>query len=340
MRYRQWVVIPVLLATVVAGCGTDSPSGPDPVALIDRLLEAPHGAEVETTWLELEGRRAFGGLSEMTMLETRTGAFADLSLVVYASEGLRIYGVVSVPTDPGVYPIVLLNHGGDSGLAPLELDTPLAASAIVAATSFRSEAVHWFGTDYTSEGTPSPWDRDVDDALALLDAVSRLPQADPGRVAATGGSRGGGVTLLAAAREPERFRCAVDIYGPTDLFDPVFRPTVELLANGGSDPRPGMDFLKTQVLEPYLEGALHLAEARSQLIRRSAIYFADRLPPVQVVHGTEDDVVPVSQSDRLVARLQTLGREVEYERVDGMGHVWPIPAESTLRVLAFIGEKL
>lgn len=330
----------LLLLALPIGCGSDAPTSPHPPAQIDALLAVPTSAEVAAVAAELTGRTLAGDPERLDILETRAGAYADLSLVAYTCDGLNIYGVISLPRAPGTYPVILYNHGGDGGLSPLEIDQPLAGAFVFAASGFRDEAVHWFGADYRSDGPPSPWDRDVDDALALLDCVSQLPQVDPTRVAILGGSRGGGVSLLAAARQPDRFRCVIDVFGPTDFFDPTFRPVADTMAAGGSDPRPGMAFLKAAVLQPYLSGALSLEAARSELIRRSGLYFADRLPPVQIHHGTADETVPISQSDRLADRLERLGRPFEYYSYPGAGHDWPLGVESLARVLTFVENHL
>jgi hypothetical protein len=63
----------------------------------------------------------------------------------------------------------------------------------------------------------------VDDALALLNAVvAHVPEADSTRIAAFGRSRGGGVMLLMAARDP-RIRVVVSAYGTTDFLLPEVR---------------------------------------------------------------------------------------------------------------------
>ncbi len=43
-------------------------------------------------------------------------------------------------------------------------------------------------------------------------------------------------------------------------------------------------------------------------------------PPFLVVHGTADEIVPVSQGDRLVQALEAAGASVRYERIDGADH--------------------
>ena len=43
-------------------------------------------------------------------------------------------------------------------------------------------------------------------------------------------------------------------------------------------------------------------------------------PPTLVLHGTLDEVVPVTQSDALVEKLKTLGIPHEYDRLQGWPH--------------------
>jgi dipeptidyl aminopeptidase/acylaminoacyl peptidase len=47
---------------------------------------------------------------------------------------------------------------------------------------------------------------------------------------------------------------------------------------------------------------------RAELLRRSPVYFAHRLPDLQLHHGTADDVVPVGESERLAEVMLGLGR--------------------------------
>jgi dipeptidyl aminopeptidase/acylaminoacyl peptidase len=177
---------------------------------------------------------------------------------------------------------------------------------------------------------------DVKDALVMLSGAVRLPGFDGSRVVAFGGSRGGAVSLLAAIRMPGRFERVVELFGPTDFFDPIFRMDLQSWLEGAIDTRPGVTLLRQDVVDPYLNGSLTLDEARLSLLRRSAAYFAARLPPVQIHHGTMDDVVPISQSDRLAARLKSLNSESEYYRYPDKGHDPNLGIELLGRILAFL----
>ena len=161
---------------------------------------------------------------------------------------------------------------------------------------------------FRSEGAPSPWDRDVDDALALVSAtLANEPAADPGRIAVLGFSRGAGVGLLMAARDP-RIDAVVDFFGPTDFFDPWVRGLVEEALEGRPRNLPGLAWLTEQYLQPLRRGDLTLQAVRTELVRRSVTLFASTLPAVQVHHGTADGVVSFSQAERLDQAMRAQGR--------------------------------
>ena len=42
--------------------------------------------------------------------------------------------------------------------------------------------------------------------------------------------------------------------------------------------------------------------------------------PIWVFHGSDDPVIPVSESDDMVEKLKALGYEVRYDRYEGVGH--------------------
>jgi dipeptidyl aminopeptidase/acylaminoacyl peptidase len=46
----------------------------------------------------------------------------------------------------------------------------------------------------------------------------------------------------------------------------------------------------------------------------------DKTPPTCVIHGTVDQLVPVTQSDRLVEKLKEKGVPHYYSRINGWPH--------------------
>lgn len=49
-------------------------------------------------------------------------------------------------------------------------------------------------------------------------------------------------------------------------------------------------------------------------------HWLDNDMPIWVFHGAEDRVIPVSESDDMVAKLKGMGFEVRYDRYEGVGH--------------------
>jgi dipeptidyl aminopeptidase/acylaminoacyl peptidase len=178
----------------------------------------------------------------------------------------------------------------------------------------------------------------VEDALALVEvALAAEPALDPERLGAVGISRGGAVALLMALRQPRLSR-VVEFFGPTDLLDEFGQEVAREALLGEPRPLPGLDYLDRTLLQPLKEGALGIGAARLELIRRSPVYFADRLPALQVHHGTADPLVPVGQARRLIAVMQGLGRaDFEYFLYEeGSHHPLTLPGslEQTQRFLA------
>ena len=245
--------------------------------------------------------------------------------------GLRHYGAVVTPVgaEPGSLPVILYAHGGDGGVE-IE-DTFLlnqilqlqGLSAALVIPSYRSESLRLGDQVFLSEGPPSPWDRDVDDTISLLSvALEQAPELDEERVAIVGFSRGGAVGLLTAARDP-RIDAVVEFFGPTDLFDEYAREIFEEALDGELRDLPGLDYLNEILVLPWKLGVLSDAEARLELVRRSGVYFVDRLPPVQLHHGTEDTVVAVSQAYRLIEAMDAAGKtDQDFEKYiyAGAGH--------------------
>jgi dipeptidyl aminopeptidase/acylaminoacyl peptidase len=220
----------------------------------------------------------------------------------------------------------------------------LESEFVFVAPSFRSEPLIYDGTTYLSEGAPSPWDRDVDDALALLSVTlsGLVPEADPGRVGVIGFSRGANVALLMAERDT-RIDLVVEFFGPTDFFGPFAQDVVEEALRGQLRDLPGLDYLNTQFIQPLKRGELTIADVRPELVRRSPVLYAGRLPPLQVHHGTDDEVVPVGEAERLIEVMQGLGRgepEFEYYIYEGGTHN-PLTLSGSLeRTRDFAGRLL
>ena len=296
---------------------------------LDTLFAPPTAAEIAEVEAEWATRapEVSGVQIELDTEVTRGFSSFRVRVLSHTVGGLRHYGVVVTPVGagPGSLPVVLYTHGGDNGAEASEIlliNSILQAkglSVAIVAPSYRSEPVEFEDQEFLSEGRPSPWDRDVDDALSLLSvALEEAVELDGERVAVLGISRGGGVGLLAAARDT-RIDAVVEFFGPTDLFDVYARAIFEEALAGELRPLPGLEYLNEALIQPWIRGELSDAAGRVELVRRSAAYFVGRMPPVQLHHGDADKVVAVSQAERLIEAMREAGKtEAEFE-----AHVYP-----------------
>lgn len=324
-------------ALTLAASACSDASGPDRIVAgvnLDELFAPPTAAEVEAVRDEWSGRDVSARGVEVVTSDTVPAGTVQMGvrIVSHTVGEVRHYGAVVVPSGAaaGSLPVLLVGHGGNGGI---DIDYALFLLAfglgdaiddfVLVVPSFRSEPLTFQGTEYRSGGGPSPWDWDVDDALALISAAGEItPEADTSRIGVVGFSRGAGVGLLMAARDP-RIDAVVEFFGPTDFFDTFVQDVVEEALRGMPRNLPGLADLDAQFIQPLKRGELTIQDVRPELVRRSAVYFVDRLSQVQIHHGTADSIVPVSQAQRLIERMQAAGRqapEFEYYLYPGGGH--------------------
>lgn len=325
MRFRL-LASPVLAVVLFAGAaigitGCDGGEADRVVGGVNvsELFAAPTDAEKAAVLAEWQTRDVSPKNVQVVSTLTATGTGVEgttrtftATVVSHEVAGVTHYGAVLVPagTPPGTrLPVVVYAHGGDAGARVEEgaviagLLTPPQRSFIWIVPSFRAERLRFGSNTRTSGGPASPWDYDVDDALALVNVAVASYGGDPNAIAAVGLSRGGGVALLMGVRDP-RVRRVLDLFGPTDFFGAYVENIVADALGGGTRNLPGFDVLNARFVQPLKAGTVSDAQMRAELLRRSPARFADRLPAVQVQHGTADDVVDVSQARALIDALR------------------------------------
>jgi acetyl esterase/lipase len=223
------------------------------------------------------------------------------------------------PAPKGGWPVVVAVHGGgwrggDRGdfgrsLAPLVR---------------RGAAVVAVGYTLSRPGAPS-WPANLDDVSDAVEWVRRQGGdygLDPDRLTLLGASAGGHLALLLAERPGAKasIRGVVDFYGPADLkslhaASPAAR-SVELLLGGPPASRPDL-----------YAAASPVVGARSGM------------PPVLIVHGAADSLVPLDQSQRLARALAEAGVDYRLVVVPGARHGFGLTAgafDLTPEVFAFL----
>jgi dipeptidyl aminopeptidase/acylaminoacyl peptidase len=158
-----------------------------------------------------------------------------------------------------------------------------------------------FGELFTSAAWRQPNGPAGADLLRVLDALSVRPDVDPGRVALAGSGLGGGLALWLAG-QGGRFAAIV-----------AHAPVVDAVAHAGTT-------MAGNLAETYGGGPLDPA-ARTAMERSSPLNFAARWStPVLLTHGTDDDVVDVSQSLAALALLEDRGLARGLLLLPGEGH--------------------
>jgi acetyl esterase/lipase len=250
---------------------------------------------------------------------------------------------LAAPTEGGPYPAVLLLHGGawsvgsrgdlsrgvrdKNGKATPSLIEQVAAHGYVAVSaSYRLAPKYKFPAQIEDART----------AVRFLRANAKRYNIEPEKIAAGGFSAGGHLALLLGTAgkndfknaeypdESSRVQCVVDFFGPTDLS-----------LYGASEG------IEDTYMVPWLGKACKTDPAVYK--RASPIdYVSKDDPPVLMIHGTADVIVPIIHSERMLMKLKGAGVKAELIAVKGEGHGWngSEAAKTTRQALEFLDEQL
>lgn len=335
------------LVAVLPACDSSDPT-PTPTDSIffgvnyTRLFATPTAAETQSVRDLWAARNTRSSGAEIVAEQTVEGAQVAIVRHTVSAAGrpdVTHYAAVRIPlglTSPA--PLLIVHHGGDDGFEVVGtsgntgivemagLYPDLFAQTVQVVPVYRSEELRTTGTSlggpYVATGDASPWDYDVDDAIASVSAALALypTRIDPSRRAAIGFSRGGNTAALHAIRDPE-IDALVDYYGPTDFYN----DDVQLLTTGAltNDPAavnlPGVQYLRDNVLLPLRgpNGAYNASAnydaARSEIARRSASLFTMDLPDTQVHHHYRDGTVTYAFSEAFAEAANARGTGGSFE---------------------------
>jgi dipeptidyl aminopeptidase/acylaminoacyl peptidase len=229
----------------------------------------------------------------------------SLRLVAYLTRGAGIE-----PGQPG--PMVLLVHDG-----PWARDTPdfngvhqwLANRGYnVLSVNFRGSM--GLGKKIANEGDGEWADKMQNDLYDAIEWANNERISDELKVAIAGAGYGGYAALIGAGLTPDRFACAIDLAGMTNLVSFV---------DGIPDYwKPSMPGLKVR-----LGGDGTTEAGRKFLASRSPLAYVDRIKcPLLISHGLNDVRVPVTQSDEFVAAMQKRKLPVTYVTFKDEGHTF------------------
>src|SRR6266581_3286959 len=195
-----------------------------------------------------------------------------------------------LPAAGGPAPVIVHVHGGGWRRGSRRAPLPVLGADFYDALAAAGFAVAAFG-----------WVRDHAAAYGL----------GAGRVFGWGDSAGGHLALLAALTGTA-MRGVVAWFPVTDLIG-----LLSDVADAGGVPDRGPDSREALLLGGPASSLPELAREASPVTHASA-----GAPPVLLMHGAADDMVPPAQSVRLAKALSAAGASVELELVPGATHFW------------------
>lgn len=279
------------------------------------LAVSPDGAHLAIVWEQPERP------PEIWVVETATGEAAPVTrnrsaglartqlgapqLIRYESaDGQQIPAWLYTPQTAGPSPFAVLVHGGPEAqerpVYRAYIQYLLAAGIGVLAPNIRGST--GYGKTYQRAIYRDWGGVDLTDLRAAAEWLSSQPYVNRDRLAVFGTSYGGFATLACISQMPETWSAAVSIVGPSNLV--TFARAV---------PPSWRRLMAAWVGDPDEDEAF--------LLGRSPITYADQIrAPLLVIQGANDPRVVRSESDTLVERLRTLGREVDYVVFEDEGH--------------------
>jgi dipeptidyl aminopeptidase/acylaminoacyl peptidase len=286
------------------------------VARVDSPTEGPAYAMVDidtrkATWLGAE----YNGIRDADVA-------AQTPVRFKARDGLALSGYLTTPPGRAAkgLPLIVFPHGG-----PAARDTPgfdwwaqAMASRGYAVLQVNFRGSDGFGDALLAAGY-GQWGRkmqtDLSDGVAYLAAQGTI---DPKRVCIVGASYGGYAALAGAAFDPGVYRCAVSFGGLSDL-----RRFVEW-----SKDRNGRGAFR------YWTRFMGVEDAKDPVLAEiSPAAHVDKVAaPILLIHGRDDSVVPLEQSQVMASALQKAGKPVELLVEKGEDH-WLSRGDTRLQML-------
>ena len=320
---------PVTIAIATAPPTLAPTTVPAPTATIAPQPTATvNSASLPPRYIEAMRARSYdGGEIVRDRLYEQNAAYTGYT-IFYKSDSLRISGLMMTPNGAkdAKYPVALINHGY---FAPADYDT--AWDTLREDRYFARNGYITIASDYRNYARSDKGDNDrapgySNDILNLIEAVKKLPNADPTRITIMGHSMGGEITLNALVVSKDIKAAALFGSMSADATDNYYArigwrggDTAEKAIYG--DPKDNADAYKR--MSPLT-------------------YFADITAPVIIHSGDKDNVTPPAWSLKLFNALQGAKKTTEFYTYSGEGHSLNGAAfdSAMTRTLAFFNKAI
>jgi len=234
-----------------------------------------------------------------------------MEIVSYkAADGLSIPAYLTRPANQaGPAPMVVLIHGGPLARDRWGWDADVQVLAdrgyLVFQPQFRGSS--GFGRKFEQAGF-GEWGKAMqDDITEGVRYMVAQGIADPRRICIVGASYGGYAALWGLVKTPDLYRCGISFAGVTDigyLFTDWSDSRFDKAARQLMMRQIGDKSMSAQLFDPV-----------SPLKHASGIQ-----APVLLMHGSEDERVPIGHGRRMRDALEANGKKVTWIVFDGEGH--------------------
>lgn len=267
-------------------------------------------------------QKAYPGSSLVTEQTLAPGTNCNRYLVSYNSDGLKQYGLLTVPTGQkpsGGWPVILFHHGY---IPPAQYSTENSYAAFIQPLASAGFIV--FKPDYRGNGRTPGVPKQIyisadylTDSMNALASIKIYPDANPQRIGVFGHSMGGNIVLHELVISPE-IKAAALVAGVVGDEAGIVNWWKKRI---GANSIVGNDLETSMVVKQMLadHGTPHSNPPYWNNIDPTN-YLVDSTAAITIHVGTADMTVPPEFSSSLRNRLQGLGKTVEYHEYQGADH--------------------
>jgi dipeptidyl aminopeptidase/acylaminoacyl peptidase len=222
-------------------------------------------------------------------------------------DGQTISAILRIPFNlkrDGSYPAIIVPHGGPTGQTTdswNQWSNALATQGyIVLEPNPRGST--GYGMEFQRGNYQDFGGGDLKDEMAGVQWLIQTGYVDSKKIGVWGGSYGGFMTLMLAAKEPQTFAAAVDLFGPLDWYTMLQH----------SDP----------FLNQYIRSLLGDPEKDRKVYEDTSPikYVRNIRAPLLVLQGDNDPRVPKEETEQLVKILKDRGSVVDVIYYPNEGH--------------------
>lgn len=276
--------------------------------------------EIHNLTIEYLRKGEYPGSEIVIEQELEPGSNYKRYIASYKSEGLKIFGLLTVPAiekPDGGFPVIVFNHGF---IPPIQYRTTERYVAYVDA--FAKNGYIVFRSDYRGHGNSegqvtgaygSPaYTIDVLNAVAT---IQKFQDANPEKIGMWGHSLGGYITLRNMVVRDD-IKAGVIWAGVIASYDDLLNNWRRTSAPPPSLP-PGARRWRQELTEKYGDPSQN-PQFWNSISANS--FLGDLSGPIQLHHGTADSSVPFWFSQKLAEQTRAAGKEVELFTYEGDDH--------------------